>query len=367
MKKIALSALLATVVLSASDYNYEVSPMAGYLWNSTSNETNLNNGGAMGGVENHTVYGLEAQINNLSSVIKPELSVLYGRDRVTGASETTGVLTTMINGVYQLENISAVTPFVKGGVGYEWYTHTHPNDFNGLLLDAALGAKMDITKNVALKIEGLYMYKMNNSGIDGSNGEVHNIAALAGLTFKFGATETRAAPAAAPVVAAAKPEPKEPEPKPVAAEPVVVAAAPVDSDKDGVYDDADLCPNTPTCFTVDKDGCPIKATLHVNFAIDSNKIDSTGTSEVNGYSQFLKENPAYKVNIIGYTDSTGTEKHNQKLSERRAEAVKATLIEQGVAADRLTTMGEGEKFPVATNATKEGRLENRRIELELCH
>jgi len=88
---------------------------------------------------------------------------------------------------------------------------------------------------------------------------------------------------------------------------------------------------------------------------------------VNGYAQFLKDNPAYKVTIIGYTDSTGTDEHNQKLSERRAAAVKDTLIKQGVAADRLTSIGEGEKAPVATNETKEGRLENRRIELELCH
>lgn len=365
MKKIALSTLLATVVLSASNYNYEVSPMAGYLWNSTSNETNLNGGGAMGGVDNHPVFGLEAQINSLSSVIKPELSVLYGRNRVTGASDLTGILTTMVNGVYEMNNASRVTPFVKAGAGYEWYTHTHTTDWNGLVLDAGLGAKIDITKRVALKLEGLYMYKINNNGLDGSNGEVHNIAALAGLTFKFG--ETKEPALAEPVAAAVVAEEPKPEPKPVVAEPAVVAAAPVDSDKDGVNDDVDLCPNTPTCFKVDKDGCPIKATLHVNFAVDSNKIDSTGTSEVNGYSQFLKDNTAYKVTIIGHTDSTGTDEHNQKLSEKRAAAVKATLIEQGVAADRLTTMGEGEKFPIATNATKDGRLENRRIELELCH
>ena len=374
MNKIVLSALLASVVLSASDYNYEVSPMVGYLWNSTQDETNLAGGGAMGGVENHPVFGVEAQINNISDVIKPELSVLYGRDRVTGASDTTGVLTTMVNGVYEMNNVSNITPFAKAGFGYEWYTQTHPSDYNGMLLDAGLGAKMDITKNVALKVEALYMYKMNNNGVDGSNGEVHNVAALAGLTFKFGATAAPVvapvvAAVVAPVVAAIVAEPKKPEPKPVvvAPAPAPVIAAPVDSDKDGVFDPQDKCPATPAGFKVDADGCPLKATLHLNFATDGHGVDAAGTTKVNEFAAFLKDSPAYKASIVGHTDSTASDKYNQKLSEKRAEMVKAMLIDQGVAADRLTAGGKGETMPVASNKTKQGRAENRRIEVELTH
>lgn len=375
MKKIVLSALLASAVINASDYNYEVSPMVGYLWNSTQDEKNLNNGGAMGGIENHPVFGLEAQINNISDVIKPELSVLYGRDRATGSSDTTGVLSTMVNGVYEMKNISNITPFAKAGLGYEWYTNTHPSDFNGMLLDAGLGAKMDITKSIALKLEALYMYKMNNASVDGSNGEVHNVAALAGLTFKFGA---KAAPViaavAAPVVAAVVAEPKKPEPKPVVVAPTpapvpapapVVKAAPIDSDKDGVFDPQDKCPATPAGFKVDADGCPLQATLHLNFATDGHGVDTAGTAKVNEFAAFLKESPAYKANIVGHTDSTASDKYNQKLSEKRAEMVKKMLIDQGVASDRLTASGKGESMPVASNKTKQGRAENRRIEVEL--
>lgn len=373
MKKIALCSLLATVILSAGDYNYEVSPMVGYLWNSTQDETNLANGGAMGGVENHPVFGLEAQINNISNVIKPELSVLYGRDRVTGASETTGVLTTMVNGVYEMNNISNITPFAKAGLGYEWYTNTHPSDYNGMLLDAGLGAKMDITKSIALKLEALYMYKMNNNGIDGSNGEVHNVAALAGLTFKFGATAAPViAAVAAPVVAAVVAE-KKPEPKPVvvAAAPVVtpapapVVAAPVDSDKDGVLDSADKCTATPDGFKVDADGCPLTATLHLKFMTNSNAVDAQGTAEVNAFAAFMKNSPAYKASIVGHTDNVGSEKFNQKLSEKRANQVKTMLVNQGVSADRLSASGKGENMPIVSNTTKENRAENRRIEVQL--
>ena len=369
MNKIVLSALLASVVLSASDYNYEVSPMVGYLWNSTQDETNLNNGGAMGGVENHPVFGLEAQINNISDVIKPELSVLYGRDRVTGASEITGVLTTMVNGVYEMKNISNITPFAKAGLGYEWYRNTHTNDYNGMVLDAGLGAKIDITKSVALKLEALYMYKINNNGVDGSNGEVHNVAALAGLTFKFGAT---AAPviAAAPVVAAVVAEPKKPEPKPEPkATPVIPVPAakvcPIDSDKDGVFDPQDKCPDTPAGFKVDGEGCPLKATLHLNFVTDGDTVDAAGVAKVKEFAGFLQDSPAYKANVIGHTDSTASDKYNQKLSEKRAETVKTMLVDQGIAAGRLTASGKGETMPVASNKTKQGRAENRRIEVEL--
>ena len=367
MKKLLYSSLLAATLLGASEYNYEVSPVIGYLWNSTSNETNPS---AMGGVDNHIVYGAEVQMNNLCNVVKPEISVLYGRDQVAGESGKTGVLTTMLNGVYEMPTESSVTPFVKAGLGYEWYTNTHPSDYDGLLLDAGLGMKAEITKQIALKLEALYMYKMNNNGVDGSNGEVHNVAALAGLTFSFDAKEAPVVAAvAAPVVAAvAAPEPK-PEPKPVVvpAPQPAKAAAPVDSDKDGVFDPQDKCPDTPAGFKVDADGCPVKATLHLNFATNSNKVDAAGTAKVAAFASFLKDSSAYKASIVGHTDSTASDVYNQKLSEKRAEMVKEMLIKDGVDASRLSASGKGESQPVASNKTKQGRAENRRIEVELSH
>jgi OOP family OmpA-OmpF porin len=347
--------------------------MAGYLWNSTQDETNLNSGGAMGGVANHQVYGVEAQINNISDVIKPELSVFYGRDRVTGSSEKTGVLTTMLNGVYEMNNISNITPFAKAGLGYDWYTNTHPSDYNGLLLDAGVGAKIDITKSIALKLEALYMYKMNNNGVEGSNGEVHNVAALAGLTFKFGATASPVVAAvSAPVVAAVvaepkKVEPKKPEPKVIPVPEAKACPVNVDTDKDGVFDPQDKCPNTPAGFKVDAEGCALKATLHLNFITDGDKVDAAGQAKVSEFTSFMKDSPGYNAVVVGHTDSTASDKYNQKLSEKRAEIVKKMLIDQGVSADRLTTRGEGEKMPVASNKTKQGRAENRRIEVELTH
>ena len=68
---------------------------------------------------------------------------------------------------------------------------------------------------------------------------------------------------------------------------------------------------------------------------------------------------------VGHTDSVGSDAYNQKLSVRRAEAVKAYLVSKGIERNRVYTEGKGEKQPVADNRTKEGRAKNRRVEIEV--
>ncbi len=365
MKTLTISVLLASALLGANDFKYEVSPMVGYLWNSTANESTQQSNGAMGGVDDHAVIGLEVKMNTVPSSIKPELSLLYGRDHATGTSGTTSVVTTMLNGVYELKNISAVTPFVKAGVGYEWYKYTHTSDYDGLVFDAGIGAKVDITKTLSLKLEGLYMYKINNNGSNGSNGEVHNIAALVGLNYKFGASQAQSK-----VLESTHEEPvalvtESEKTLEVVAVTTTAIVAVVDSDDDGVIDTLDKCPDTPKGFEVDAQGCPLKMTLPVHFAFDSTEVDEEGMKKVNEFSTFLKKSPAYDAIIIGHADSTGTIKYNQKLSERRAEKVKSLLVEQNIETSRLTTRGYGEMKPYTNNDTRVGRALNRRIEVEL--
>lgn len=347
MKRILLSALLASV-LGANDYNYEISGMAG--------EANSNNRQQL---KDHTVYGAEMQFNNLGTFLKPELSVLYGNADYQNALDNTDIFRTALNGVYEFPQSNIITPFIKAGVGYETMSDHRYDNHNGLFGDVGAGVKIALAKQVSLKLEAIDMAKFNDFTWD------NNILLLAGLTFAFGEKAQPAAPIVAPVIVAA------PQPKP---EPLVVVAAPaapicpvnIDSDKDGVFDPQDKCPNTPEGFKVDGEGCPLKATLHLNFITDGNTVDAAGVAKVKEFAEFMKHSPSYKATIVGHTDSTGSDAHNEKLSQKRAQTVKTLLIDQGIDTSRLSVSGEGEKMPVASNKTKQGRAENRRIEVELC-
>ena len=356
MKKISLSVLLAAVVLNASNYNYEVSPMIGRAYSNGIQQ-----------LRDHTVFVGEMQFNNLfDSAIKPELSLMYSdTDRYEEVVGDVDIFRSAINGVYEFSKLGLVTPFVKAGAGFESMSDHLVGNHNGFFVDAGAGLKVPLTQQLALKLEAIEMQKYDHSNWD------NTLVVLGGLNFAFGAKAQPAAPVAAaavaaPVVAAVVAE-KKPEPKPVVVAPAPVAAAPIDSDKDGVLDPQDKCPNTPAGFKVDADGCPLKATLHLNFVTNGHGVDAAGTAKVNDFAGFLKESPAYKASIVGHTDSSASDKYNQKLSEKRAQQVKTMLINQGVAADRLTASGKGESMPVASNKTKQGRAENRRIEVELTH
>ncbi len=146
---------------------------------------------------------------------------------------------------------------------------------------------------------------------------------------------------------------------------------PLDGDGDGIVDANDACPTVPAPGT--PDGCPPKVeaapapqklTLEgVNFDNDSAKLRSESFVILDNAAKTLKEWGDVKVEVAGYTDSVSSDAYNLSLSQRRAETVRAYLIDKGVAADRLTAKGYGEANPVADNATAEGRFKNRRVEL----
>jgi outer membrane protein OmpA-like peptidoglycan-associated protein len=107
-----------------------------------------------------------------------------------------------------------------------------------------------------------------------------------------------------------------------------------------------------------------RLTLHVNFDFDKSVIRKTDDAELQQAVDFLKKYPGYQISIEGHTDSIGTDKYNQALSERRAAAVKAYLLQQGVVdSQRITSVGYGKSRPIADNKTKQGRFENRRVEI----
>lgn len=138
-----------------------------------------------------------------------------------------------------------------------------------------------------------------------------------------------------------------------------------DSDNDGVVDSKDKCSSTLAGEKVDINGCAAAIVLEIKFENGSSKIKTADSPKMQEYADFMKSNKAYTILLVGYTDSRGSAKFNQKLSEQRAESVKKDMVSRGVEASRISTLGKGEENPIADNESAEGRAENRRIEAEL--
>ena len=140
-----------------------------------------------------------------------------------------------------------------------------------------------------------------------------------------------------------------------------------DTDGDGIPDIDDKCPEEPG--VVEYQGCPepvvvkIVISEKVFFDYDSNSIKKKSYSILRELSTFIKDNPQLKkIFIEGHTDSKGSVEYNNKLSLRRAKAVKGFLVKRGVKSRRLKAKGFGPSDPIADNGTDEGRAQNRRVE-----
>jgi len=151
---------------------------------------------------------------------------------------------------------------------------------------------------------------------------------------------------------------------------------PKDSDRDGVYDGLDRCPDTISGVPVDRMGCPTitpsgeVARYKVVFEFDSDCASLKPIYYIRYKEQveaIIKSNPyleVLRVDVEGYTDRTGSDKYNLELSSRRARSVKMFLISQfGIDDSIITTQAFGERRPIASNSTAEGRQKNRRVEV----
>ena len=103
----------------------------------------------------------------------------------------------------------------------------------------------------------------------------------------------------------------------------------------------------------------------VLFRTNKAQLESGGMHNVQKLADFLKQYPNNKVLIEGHTDSTGSNSHNQILSEQRAYAVRTALSDMGISNNRISTLGYGEDYPVASNNTAADRQLNRRVEIIL--
>lgn len=174
--------------------------------------------------------------------------------------------------------------------------------------------------------------------------------AFAGVQFLF----NRSYPERPKDTLSKRPEPVEP---------------PKDSDGDGVVDPRDLCPGTPKGALVDSDGCAkeltkeIKETLYVEFDLDGTDVKPGYFDEIGRLADLMTQYPTSRMLLEGHTDSTGSARYNQNLSQSRADSVMKVLVKEfDISSERISTTGMGESQPIADNATDEGRAQNRRVE-----
>lgn len=152
-----------------------------------------------------------------------------------------------------------------------------------------------------------------------------------------------------------------------------------DADGDGVSNKFDKCPNTPAGSVVDGAGCPIKFPTppapvlpnnqvgyydNIMFEFDSSVLKTASYPTLDKLATDLKASPGVSIWLNGYASAEGTEAYNLRLSEDRANSVKTYLVNSGVDASKVITKGFGEANPVASNATEEGRIQNRRVEIK---
>ena len=196
---------------------------------------------------------------------------------------------------------------------------------------------------------------------DGNTGHLRDYIYTMSFVWSFGPGTPPPPP---PPPAPAPPPPPQASPAPP---PPPVTTIP-DSDGDGVPDNIDRCPDTPHGVAVDKFGCPLKSSIvleGVTFETNSAILTADSRAPLNEVADGMVKHPRLKVELQGYTDSTGSDKYNLILSDKRANSVRSYLLSQGVHPEQLMAKGFGKADPVESNATPEGRARNRRVVMKV--
>ena len=235
-----------------------------------------------------------------------------GNQKIKG---DTGSLTAQYH--FGQAGVDSLRPYVEGGFGHQSRTNVLADGHSGrdqtTQAIVGTGVKYYFTNNLYARAGVEADYGLDNGKWDYS--------ALVGLGVNFGGNAGAAAPAPTPAPA--------PEPTPE--------------------------PEAPVAQVV-------RVELDVKFDFDKSVVKPNSYGDVKNLADFMAQYPATNVEVAGHTDSVGPDAYNQKLSQRRADAVKQVLVKDGVAPSRVTAVGYGESRPVADNATEAGRAVNRRVE-----
>lgn len=225
----------------------------------------------------------------------------------------------------------------------------------GFIAEAGLGFTYELSDNFLFRSDIRYRYNNNNDvHVQPGTTEFNDMLINVGFVIPFGEK-----PKSAPAVATPAPAPA-----PIVKSPAPADCSTMDSDKDGVNNCLDKCPDTPRGSKVDPNGCPIKLILKgQQFKYDSAVLTAEAKTLLDEVAASLKAYPEKnEIEVQGYTSSEGSDAYNLKLSQNRAKSVVDYLKKKGVT-NKLSSKGFGKANPIADNKTEAGRSENRRVEL----
>lgn len=248
------------------------------------------------------------------------------------------------NAIRKFRPDSMFSPYIIGGLGYLRADVGLP-DFGGVPAAGSTSSSATATAGLGLQVNFSDSpwsvraeYRLRHA-FD-STSLTDQIASL-GIQYSFGGGSD----SSIPVAVTSAPEP----------------AAYQDSDQDGVTDDRDRCPGTAAGVKVDLNGCEIPEIIdlkNIYFGFDSDVLHPASRRLLDHSASILSRHPDLQLEIAGYSDTSGPERYNMGLSQRRAEAVRAYLEQAGVNPANLTVRGYGESNS-ATHAA------NRRVELRI--
>lgn len=325
MKKIVLSTVLASTLLLSAQSQYEITPMIGYV--DTKEKVDL---------ENHGVAGIDVSrdLDKKYVVDQLELGLLQSLNvDYDNSSEDTKITQLFLNGVENYNITDSVKLYALAGLGYEYISNEEYKNDSDPFFNYGVGAAYVFENNFSLRADVRHLLKF-----DGDK----NVLYTFGLGIPFGQKAD----------------------KKVVEEAEVATVEVLDSDNDGVIDSLDKCPTTAAGVAVDENGCELlsaPADLGIIFESDSAKIKSSDTEKIEEYVMYLEKVSTSKVIIEAHTDSVGNANYNLGLSQKRAQSVMKKLVDMGVDANRIETIGYGETQPLFTNDTAENRALNRRV------
>ena len=284
-----------------------------------------------------------------------------------------------LDALYHFNRSGDWQPYLAGGIGQgEFEVSAASFEQDETMFNLGGGVRYFLNDNLAIRSDIRSIY--------GDEDDTFDVALTFGLNILFGGSSK---PASKPV--ASEPVSSKPSPTPLPAKskdtdgdgvvdgsdqcpstpagvPVNASGCPLDSDSDGIADYQDQCPNTSAGAKVDDKGCyqelleDKEVRLNVQFANNSDVVRDEYLEEVEQVAQFMRQYVNTSVIIEGHTDDRGAASYNQSLSERRAKAVAAVLVDRfGIATNRVSAIGYGEERPLVTNDTAPNRAKNRRV------